>query len=179
MDNPKPPSGSTNSKSRRSDATSSSPPITEATGRNQGHRTDISVDILLRNLGSSQGADRYYALQQGVNRLEPTVKLSADETINLLSGIRDPGLRYNSMQQWLLPKLATPVPPADALRLISGFPSFERTGILQTIQACITRPIRYDAAQNLLAGISGDARSSIAADLDGQPVCSTGLTSRN
>lgn len=178
-DNPKPPTGSTNSELRRSEVTSPNPPITEATVRNQGHRTDVSVDILLRNLGSSQGADRYYALRQGVDKLGLTVKLSVDDTMNLLSGIRDPGLQYNSMQQWLLPKLATPVPPADALRLVSGFPSFERTRILQTIQACITRPIRYDAAQNLLVGITGDARSSLSAELDGQPACFTGRTSPN
>ncbi len=168
------------------DASTPPPPVSASTQstpsppRSVPVRPDeVQVGALVQSLGNSEGSDRYYALGQAVSGLGPGSKIDVTDTLALLGGIRSPELRYQATTEWLLPRLITPVPPSDAVRLLSGFPSYERTELLRRIEPCIDRPIRSDTAKDLLNDVPSASRPSLALALDGRLACPGGLQAAN
>ena len=139
---------------------------------------DMQVSALVQVLGGTEGADRYYALREGVASLDPAVRITVGDTLALLGNIRAPELRYDAAT-WVLPRLVTPVMVTDALRLLSGFQAYERTALLQHLAPCIERPIQADAKGSLLNGVLSNARPPLVRALAGNADCPSGRHARN
>jgi hypothetical protein len=118
----------------------------------------------------ANGLARVAALREAMERMPPSQRLSVDQALHLLGTLPAPDLRRSGLDA-LLPRLALPIAPADAVRLVDGFVGNGRAKVLLDFEACIARPVMADTRAELLHGVTPLYRDALDVDLRGWADC--------
>jgi hypothetical protein len=160
-------SSPTATRAATSSASSALPPPASAPAR---PASPVKVALLGKTVSGTSGANRLAALRVAIARFPPSQQVSVTDALHLLGDLPPPDLRRSGLEA-LLPRLALPIAPADAVRLVEGFTDTARAQLLLDFEACILRPVTASDQAKLLEGVGSYYQQVLTTDLSAWSTC--------